>query len=51
LGEALLYSGSDSIDKNGITGIGYLTLLNFVPGKEISRDTKMYMNYLCDLNV
>jgi len=52
LGEKLLFSsGEDDVDKNEIKGAGYLILLNFIPEKEIPRDTRMYMNYLADLNL
>lgn len=50
LGENLLYGGSGRL-KDEITGIGYLILLNFIPEEKIPKDTKMYMNYLSDLDL
>lgn len=51
LGEKLLYSGSDDLEKDEKIGLGYLILLNFVPEEKILRYAKMYMNYLSDLNL
>lgn len=49
LGKELLYGSSGKLEDE-ITGMGFLIILNFIPEEKISRDTKMYMNYLSDLN-
>ena len=49
LGEELLFRANNLNDEIG--GMGYLTLLNFIPEEKLSRDTIIYMRYLADLDI